>query len=395
MEQKSWQKVSHWLLSNGKSPSQLKNFQQNIDEVEKFFSVTASFPGWDQLTARDGSIYLTTLTRTLDTKHLSQKWLILSTISECLEDLQINNHHPFDPVNLFVASLKDERQYSPATIKAYTTDLHDCKTTWRKAGRMHQWFEIDQSDVSLYLMTLRKRHLKQTTILRKISSLRSFYQFLEENHLVSSNPWQLIVMKKKPSELPRYLYSPEVKALVQTAKDGQEPLNYRNLAIIEILLSTGMRVGELCALKISDIDTSLNIILINGKGGKQRYLPLSSQLKTVLTTYNLHCRQLLMHKYHQQHDFLIVNQYGSAITEAGITYILNKLISQSSLTGHIHPHMLRHTFATTMLNNGADIRSVQELLGHASLSTTQIYTHLTSKHLKDSYQRFFSRARKE
>lgn len=102
-----------------------------------------------------------------------------------------------------------------------------------------------------------------------------------------------------------------------------------------------------------------------------------------------------MRRYHRDHQYLFVNQYGEKITPAGVTYVLNELIERSSLTGHIHPHMLRHTFATAMLNNGADIRSVQELLGHASLSTTQIYTHLTSQHLQDSYQRFFSRARKD
>lgn len=395
MEQSTWQQLKNWWLDHGRPRTELPEVKKSIADVEKFFQVAGAFPGWGQLTAQDGSSYLTTLSRTVNHDQLRHKWNLLNAVSDGLADLKINRARPFDPTHLFAASLRDERQYSSATIKAYTTDLRDCRQVLDQAGSNHQWAELDADDVSTYLMNLRQRHLKQSTILRKLSSLRSFYQFLEQNHLATTNPWELVPMKRQPAELPRYLYPPEIKDLLKTARGQGKELDLRNFAIVEMLLETGMRVGELVGLKEGDIDTSLDVILVNGKGGKQRYLPLGASVKKALSDYEQSCRQPLMQHYKENHHFVFINQYGAPITSAGITYILNELIKKSSLTGHIHPHMLRHTFATTMLNNGADIRSVQELLGHASLSTTQIYTHLTSKHLQDSYQRFFSRARKD
>lgn len=395
MQESLWQTVKKWLLGQDQTPAQIKRYQAAIAQAEDFFNAAGSFVGWEELSPVDGEVYLTTLSRTSSADQLPAKWTLLDRLSDGLAELGVNPRRPFDPAYLFATELADERGYSPATVKAYTTDLRDCRRTWRRAGINHQWSEIDHHDVSTYLLALKRRHLKQSTILRKLSSLRSFYQFLEQNHLVKTNPWELVPMKRQPAALPRYLYPPEIKALLKTAKGTGQKLDYRNRAIVETLLATGMRVGELCSLKTSDIDDSLNVILVNGKGGKQRYLPLGTNLKAALREYQIHCRVPLMQRYHHQHDYVFVNQYGEGITPAGVTYVLNELIERSTLTGHIHPHMLRHTFATAMLNNGADIRSVQELLGHASLSTTQIYTHLTSQHLQDSYQRFFSRARRD
>lgn len=395
MKANVWTALKNWLSHKGIAKDQVATFESAIADVERFFATTDSFPGWDHLTATDGRVYLTALSRAVPADSLRHKWAVLTTVDEGLSVLEVNSQKPFDPLHLFLTSLKDERQYSAATVKAYATDIRDCRKAWAKAGIDHHGFDIDQADVTTYLLSLRKRHLKQNTVLRKLSSLRTYYQFLEQNHLVAANPWELVTMKKRPEDLPRYLYPPEVKALVQTARGKGERLDFRNLAIVEILLETGMRVGELCQLTIDNIDDSLKIILVNGKGGKQRYLPLGAEVEAAINDYLKKCRQPLMARYHQSHHYLIVNQYGGQITEAGITYILNQLIDRSSLTGHIHPHMLRHTFASTMLNNGGDIRSVQELLGHASLSTTQIYTHITSKRLQDSYQQFFSRARKD
>jgi integrase/recombinase XerC len=154
-----------------------------------------------------------------------------------------------------------------------------------------------------------------------------------------------------------------------------------------------MRVSECAQLKLSQIQWDVQLILVHGKGDKERYVPFGNYAKDALHKYMKECREILMDKYHTDHDIMFINSHGRPITSEGIEYILNQIVKRSSLNTHIHPHMLRHSFATAMLNNGADIRSVQELLGHSSLSTTQIYTHVTQENLQKTYMQLFPRAK--
>ncbi|MEC2177018.1 tyrosine-type recombinase/integrase, partial [Bacillus amyloliquefaciens] len=173
------------------------------------------------------------------------------------------------------------------------------------------------------------------------------------------------------------------------------PSGMRDQALLELLYATGMRVSECCTLTVSDLDLFMDTVLVHGKGRKQRYIPFGSYARDALELYINSGRQCLLEKAKEPHDVLFVNQRGGPLTARGIRYILSGLVKKASGTLHIHPHMLRHTFATHLLNEGADLRSVQELLGHSNLSSTQIYTHVSKEMLRNTYMSHHPRAFKE
>ena len=177
--------------------------------------------------------------------------------------------------------------------------------------------------------------------------------------------------------------------------DGNQPLDQRNRALIEVLYATGMRVSELTELTLQQLDLKNGVILVIGKGSKERYVPIGDFATEALQLYLQESRTSLMSQYKKEHAFVFVNHLGDPITTTGVRYILNQLLQESGLQLKIHPHMLRHTFATHLLNNGADMKTVQELLGHVSLSSTQIYTHVTKDALQQNYQLYFPRAKQE
>ncbi|CUS26243.1 Site-specific tyrosine recombinase XerC [Paucilactobacillus oligofermentans DSM 15707 = LMG 22743] len=296
---------------------------------------------------------------------------------------------------LFLQYLKVERQYSSDTIVAYQEDMQDFSQFLTDNGGMKKWIAIDKLDVQVYLSYLNDQHYARNTISRRISSLRSFFNFLTRNELATKNPFENIVLKKHQNHLPRFFYEQEMNALFEAAKGTGKPLDIRNEAILELLYGTGMRVSECTGLTLGQIDFATHMILVRGKGDKERYVMFGSYAEQALIKYFEACRTPLMAKYNHEHQIVFINQHGEPITPTGVEYVLNQVIKKSSLTADIHPHMLRHTFATHMLNNGADLRTVQELLGHSSLSTTQIYTHVTTEHLQSDYQKFFPRAKKE
>ena len=221
--------------------------------------------------------------------------------------------------------------------------------------------------------------------------MRAFYRFLVRNDKADQDPFAYVSLRRHPRRLPHFFYEKEMNALFQ-AVCGDDPLTVRDNALLENLYSTGMRVSECVGLKMQDIDFPMRSILVHGKGKKDRYVQFGSYLDNALKAYFEKMRTPVMEKYQKEHDFVFVNHYGDPLTPAGVSYILDKIVEKSSLTTTIHPHELRHTFATHMLANGADLRSVQELLGHSSISTTQIYTHVTPEHLKRDYRKFFPRA---
>ncbi len=295
----------------------------------------------------------------------------------------------------FLKYLKNDRHYSDETILAYQTDiaafiafLNEVPDDRKTLGA------VDSFDVESYLTALYDKRYAKNSIAQKISALRSFYNFLVKNEAVTSNPFEYIHLKNQNRRLPRFLYPNEMQALFLGAKKGDHKLALRNTAILELFYATGIRVSECVAIQLKDIDFDQRVILVTGKGSKQRYVPFGHHAKEAIEVYLQEARTPIMAKYAQQHDYLFINHYGHPLTSRGIAYILDGIIKQSSLTTKIHPHMLRHTFATEMLNNGADMRTVQELLGHSSLATTQIYTHVTKSHLMRDYQKYFPRNNK-
>ena len=291
---------------------------------------------------------------------------------------------------VFLRYLITERHYSELTKKAYEEDITEFSDFLAATGDTH-YEKVTLQDVRIFLGELSQRELSRNTISRKISSLRAFYQFLLKNQAVTENPFSYIHLKKKTLRLPRFFYEKEMDALFQVVK-GEKPLDFRNEALLEVLYGTGIRLSECKNIQLKDIDFDLSVVLIHGKGNKERYVPFGHYAAVALQEYLRKGRSLLMTKYHKEHDYLFVNQYGDQLSASGIEYILNQIIKKSSLTADIHPHMLRHTFATHLLNNGADLRTVQELLGHASLSSTQIYAHVTKEHLQKNYRQFHPRA---
>jgi integrase/recombinase XerC len=292
--------------------------------------------------------------------------------------------------NDFFRYLIVERGYSDKTKSAYEEDMNDFFLFLKESGS-EDFLAIDHRDVRVYLSYLNERNYSRNSISRKMASLRSFYQFLTKHEVIKENPFAYIHLKKKNAKLPRFFYEKEMEALFESVQ-GEEPLQQRNRGLLEVLYGSGLRVSECSNLTLADIDWENGVLLIHGKGNKDRYVPFGSFAQDALRHYINDGRKQLMEKQKKQHDIVFVNHLGDGITATGIEYVLNQVIRKSSLDSNIHPHMLRHTFATHLLNHGADMRTVQELLGHANLSTTQIYAHVTKDSLQKNYRQFHPRA---
>lgn len=291
---------------------------------------------------------------------------------------------------LFFRYLIVERGYSIKTKLAYQEDVDQFFHFLKVTGN-DNYLTIDHLDVRTYLSYLYDQQYGRNSIGRKIASLRSFYQFLLRNEAVTENPFSYVHMKKKQLRLPRFFYEKEMEALFKAAQ-GAQPLELRNQALLEVLYGTGIRVSECANLTLAAVDFDSTVLFIHGKGNKDRYVPFGSFAADALKDYLENGRAVLTGRHHKDHPYVFVNHHGDQITPTGIEYVLNQLIKKSTLNSDIHPHMLRHTFATHLLNNGADMRTVQELLGHANLSTTQIYAHVTKESLQKSYRSFHPRA---
>lgn len=295
---------------------------------------------------------------------------------------------------LFLDYLRVERQYSEDTQKAYQSDITEFVgfLTDSGDGKPVDLTTIDQYDARVFLSMLYEKGDVSRTIARKVSSLRAFYRFLERNAVVTTNPFAGVQLKKSGQHLPRYFYEKELNKLFDVVMADTSLLGLRNRLLLEILYGTGARVSEAAGLTLGMLDQTARVITITGKGNKTRIVPYGQYAADALANYLRDTRPQLLAKSQVMHDKLFVNQRGQALTASGIEYILKQLAKKAGLTQMISAHMFRHTYATDMLNNGADLRTVQQLLGHSSLSTTQIYTHVTTDALQKSYRDFFPRA---
>ncbi len=292
-------------------------------------------------------------------------------------------------LNEYLEYLEYERHYSSYTIDNYERDIEEFLDYLKRESI--NYLKLEYSDIRLYLAYLKEeKHEKSTSISRKLSALRSYYKYLCSNNKVKTNLFNLISSPKKEQKLPRYFEYNELEELFDVP-DLKTTLGQRDRLILEIMYATGIRVGELVKIRLKDINRSERTILIHGKGSKERIVNYGEYASDILNMY-LNDAYRKLNKFNS--DYLILNNQGRNITERGIRYILTNLIKKTSLHKNISPHMLRHSFATHLLNEGCDILSVKELLGHESISSTQIYTHITNDRLKDIYLHSFPRCKK-
>lgn len=299
--------------------------------------------------------------------------------------MRISQH---EALQQFITYIQLEKNYSALTSEAYQQDLQEF-FSFLKQEQVTTLEEVEYVHARLFVTQLYNEEKARATISRKISSIRSFFRFLNREFQLNDASFQSLYHPKKESRLPRFFYEEELKMLFE-ANEGETPKEKRELAILELLYATGIRVSELTSIQLKDVDFSLSILRVMGKGRKERYVPFGQFAHEALQLYVTDARPILMKK--QQHNSLFVNMRGEPLTARGVRYILNEMVKKTELTTTIYPHMIRHTFATHLLNQGADLRTVQELLGHASLSSTQVYTHVTKEHLRNTYMNAHPRA---
>ncbi|MBE1553473.1 tyrosine recombinase XerC [Sporosarcina limicola] len=288
----------------------------------------------------------------------------------------------------YISYVRLEKNYSSNTVAEYEKDV-DAFLVFLEVEGITDLNEVTYPEARLYVTGLYDRGFSRASISRKISSVRSFFKYAHSRHAINDMAFRSLHHPKKKERLPAFFYEEEL-GLLFSACEGEDKKSLRDFALLELLYATGMRVSELTAIRIQDIDDHLGILLVMGKGRKERYIPFGSFAQTALDNYREKSRPLLMKQ--KEHDWLFVNLRGDVLTDRGVRHILNRMMERASLHSKIYPHMIRHSFATHLLAGGADMRSVQELLGHSHLSSTQIYTHITKEHLRKTYMNTHPRA---
>ncbi len=273
-----------------------------------------------------------------------------------------------------------EKNYSHFTLSSYLEDIYYLNSYCNKDLLL-----LDENDIRKFINYLYKSKKSSTTISRHISTYKTFYKFLYKNNLILKKDYPLskITYPKKEKKLPKFLYYNELLEIIKESSKDKDGI--RDRLIIEMLYATGVRISELVNIKLSNIDFKNKKIIVLGKGNKERVVYYGEYAEEVLLEYlNVHIRK--------DNEYLFLNNRGLQISENGVRYIINNIMKRLSIKTHVTPHVLRHTFATDMLNNGCDIKIVQELLGHASLRSTEIYTHVTNERIKKVYYNCFKRS---
>lgn len=286
----------------------------------------------------------------------------------------------------YLKYLRFNKNYSDNTIISYEEDILEYLEYLEK--ECLSLYDVRYNDIRFLLDYYDKLALKSRSIRRKISSLKGFYKYLCRIGKTLDNPFSYVFLPKMEKKLPQYLNYNEMIEIFDTI-DTNSLLGLRNRLIMELLYATGIRVSELVNIRISNLDINNRSIRVIGKGDKERIVFFNEITKKILKKYLLESSEI------RKSDYLIINQHANKITTRGIRLIMDKVIKETSIIKNVHPHIIRHTFATHLLNNGCDLLTVQELLGHASISTTGIYTHVTTEHVKDVYYHTHPRSRKE
>lgn len=291
-------------------------------------------------------------------------------------------------IDKYLEYLKVERKYSNKTILSYKDDLIEYNEFL--GNNFTNILNIDMNIVNNYMKYLYDRKITKSSISRKLSSIRGLYNYLVREDIIKENHFNKIQNPKRELYLPKFLKDEELDKIFSVC-NSNNPTEERDTLIIELLYATGVRVSELVNIKIKDINREEKLIKVLGKGNKERMVIYNNHTKKALDTY---LKDGYNYFNKKSSEYLIINKNGNKLSERYIREIINKKVSQASLDIKISPHTLRHTFATDILENGADLMTVKELLGHESLNTTSIYTHITNEQIKKTYNLAHPRAKK-
>lgn len=284
-----------------------------------------------------------------------------------------------------------EKNFSKHTAKAYCSDILSY-LIWLEDTACE---DVNFSKIREYIHFIQKFNYKKTTVARKIASLRTFYKYLYRERKVDSNPAMNLNNPKRPKSLPKFLTPDEVENILNNTKI-ETPAGYRNRTILELLWATGMRISELSGLNFGDLNLENNEIRVFGKGYKERIILVTDRAKNYLERYIETARPLIPKGFpvppQNEDSPVFINNTGYRLQTRTVRNVINEIVEKINLPKHVTPHVFRHSFATLLIENGADLRIVQELLGHASISNTQIYTHVSTQHLKEVYNEAHPRA---
>ena len=284
----------------------------------------------------------------------------------------------------YITYLKIERQLSVNTIDSYTRDLEDF---YKFTGKSYKF--VVKDDFINYIAYLNKK-ISARSINRHIVSIKNYFKFLERNNLINNNPCTEITGLKMPKKMPRILSEEDINNLLDLPLN--DAYDYRNKAMLELMYSSGLRVSELLNLEVNNIDFNMNLVRVYGKGFKERIVPIDDIATKYLFEYiNLYRNTLLRNK---ESDILFLNSRGSKLSRQGFFKILKEIAKEKGIKKELSPHTIRHSFATHLLNNGADLRSIQTMLGHENIETTQIYTHVSNNYVKENYEASHPRSKK-
>jgi integrase/recombinase XerD len=295
-----------------------------------------------------------------------------------------------DHIEDYMHFLTVEKGLSKNTIDSYKRDLKSYSLYIRNVEGMEGWNEVSRVNIVQFLGHLGDQGKSSKTVARHVASIRSFHQFLLREKAVEQDPTVHLETPRTERKLPKILSLSEVEALLE-APDASTPLGMRDKAMLELLYATGIRVSELIGMKLDDLHLNMGFIRCIGKGNKERIIPIGQTAMNVLGDYLEHSR-LKLRSGRERDDHLFLNHHGRGMSRQGFWKNLKALQKKANIEKELTPHTLRHSFATHLLENGADLRAVQEMLGHADISTTQIYTHVTKTRLKDVYTKFHPRA---
>jgi integrase/recombinase XerD len=300
-----------------------------------------------------------------------------------------------EDIEKFLAYLKAEKGLSENTFMAYQNDLSQMRIYLeeesKQKGNMPSWLNVDHQSIIRYLLGLQEKQYAATTRARKLAATRSFFKFLTSESILKVDPTHNLESPNVGRSLPKSLSLDQVRVLLEQPTKGNTHESCRDEAMLQLLYATGMRVSELMSLDVEDINLADGDVRAFGKGRKERMIPVYPKAVKVLDAYLRNARPKLARNNTEKAAFL--NLRGERLTRQGFWKILKQYAKAASINSPVTPHTLRHSFATHMLNGGADLRTIQELLGHANIATTQIYTHLTSEHVRQTYETAHPRAK--
>lgn len=286
--------------------------------------------------------------------------------------------------------LLNVRRYSSNTVSSYSFDICDFTKFIRGLGKIFKDIKVD--DVKSWILDLTERQIGKRSIKRKMSSLKSFYAWMYLQKKVDSDPFEYVHSPKATHALPDFFSEKEIDSLLVANEKRTDKLKDRDQALLMLMFASGLRASEVVNLTFNQVDFDNRIMKVSGKGNKDRLVPFTNSAKESMLNYINGLRKDLLK---EDTKYIFLNSKGNKMTVRGLEYILDEIEAKTGLYGKIHPHMLRHSFATKMLNRGADLRTIQELLGHSSIETTSIYTHVAYENMKETYEKTFPRAKKE